>query len=134
MGINPFKLMVNPMHTFPKSERLCLQKQINRLFTEGKSFLVYPFKVVYYLDDESSSRIQVAISVSKKYSKRAVKRNRVKRLTREAYRLNKSLLHEHLSSENKKLITMFVYVGKEEYEFAYMEQKMQLVLKKLMLI
>ncbi|MCF8294988.1 MAG: ribonuclease P protein component [Bacteroidales bacterium] len=122
------------MHTFPKSERLCLQKQINRLFTEGKSFLVYPYKVIYYLDDESPSRIQVAISVSKKYSKRAVKRNRMKRLTREAYRLNKSLLHEYLSSENKKLITMFVYVGKEEYEFAYIHQKMQLVLKKLMVV
>jgi len=123
--------MTSPDYTFPKSEHLCLKKQFELLVKSGKSFLVYPFKVVYIEPDELEVPVKIGISVSKKYSKRAVRRNRIKRLTREAYRLNKSVLHEFLSSENKKLILLFVYVGKEEYDYNFMQQKICLVLKKL---
>lgn len=123
--------MTSPDNTFPKSERLCLKKQFEELFKSGKSFLVYPFKVVYLESAELEVPVKLGISVSKKYSKRAVHRNRVKRLTREAYRLNKSTLHGFLSSENKKLILLFVYVGKEEYDYNFMQQKICLIIKKL---
>lgn len=78
---------------FPKTEKLCSNKHIEELFFKGKSFVIYPLRVVYHFRDETDINkcsISVLISVSKKKFKRAVKRNRIKRLIREAYRLNKN--------------------------------------------
>ncbi|MDR3250274.1 MAG: ribonuclease P protein component [Tannerella sp.] len=78
---------------FPKSERLSLKKDIERLFDKGQSFMSYPLRIIYVSDfGESSSRqgVSVLTSVPKRRFKSAVKRNRIKRLVREAYRLNKN--------------------------------------------
>ncbi len=78
-----------PKYTFPKRERLCSIKSIDSLFSGGESFIAYPLRVVYRIEtenDETQRSASLLISVSKKKFKRAVKRNRVKRLIREAYR------------------------------------------------
>lgn len=82
--------------TFPKRSRLYLRSQVESLFTTGKSFKAYPYRVVFLLDkpphsdDKPTSPYpygcKVLISVAKKRFKRAVDRNRIKRITREAYR------------------------------------------------
>lgn len=79
------------LHTLPKSERLCSQKVLQRLFSgEHRSISVFPIRAVFMESEEPGVRIMV--SVSKRHFKRAVKRNRVKRQLREAYRLNKQIL------------------------------------------
>ena len=82
------------MNTFPKKEHLYGEKVIENLHTTGSSFLVYPLRVVYLNVSQPDEQIpvRVMIGVSKKKFKKAVDRNRAKRLMREAYRLNKSSL------------------------------------------
>ena len=79
------------LHTLPKSERLCSKKALERLFGgERRSVSVFPIRAVFAESEEPGVRIMV--SVSKRHFKRAVRRNRVKRQLREAYRLNKQIL------------------------------------------
>jgi ribonuclease P protein component len=101
-------------HTFKKTERLFIQKEIDLLFEKGTFFTVYPLRVVY-VEKQSVSGVEAAVivSVSKKKFKRAVKRNRVKRLIREAYRLNKQTLLQSLREKSTGLLIGFLFVGKE---------------------
>lgn len=105
-------------NTFRKAEKLCKIKSIDRLFSKGDSFIAYPLRVVYFIGDEwegerASSHATILVSVSKKKFKRAVERNRVKRLVREAYRLNKSQLVDVARSENKQIEIAFLYLKSE---------------------
>ncbi len=78
-------------HTLGKEERLCSRKAIEELFGGGhKSVTAYPIRAVYMPSGQTGVRVMV--SVSKRHFKRAVKRNRIKRQLREAYRLQKELL------------------------------------------
>lgn len=78
-------------HTLPKAERLSSRKTIERMFGGGsKSVSSFPMRAVFTQSEGKVSDIMV--SVSKRFFKRAVKRNRIKRQIREAYRLNKHIL------------------------------------------
>ncbi len=75
---------------------------------------------------------QVLFSVSKKRFKRAVDRNRIKRISRELYRLNKQeCLYNHLDTANKKIVLSLAYIGKELPEYHFAEKKMLKLLKQL---
>src|SRR5687767_4595766 len=116
---------------FEKNKRLKSRKQIELLFSEGNSFVVTPLRIYYLLaspaTDQSSSKIvqpfaiQFAVGVSSKNFKRAVDRNRIKRLIREAYRLQKKELQEKLKEKNLSMKVFFIFTGKElaEYKFVY---------------
>jgi len=86
---------------FRKEERLCGRKAINGLFNGNgsRSMAVFPLRMVYLRGDENggSAVSKLLISVPKRCFKRAVKRNRVKRQIREAYRKQKSSLPESYS-------------------------------------
>lgn len=83
--------MDNVPHTLGKEERLCSRKAIEELFSGGhQSVSAYPIRAVFMPREEPG--IHIMVSVSKRYFKRAVKRNRIKRQIREAYRLQKELL------------------------------------------
>lgn len=102
------------MFTFKKEERLSSRKQIGELIDKGSSFFLYPFRIVWLeVDTPSTYPAQLLISVSKKRFKRAVDRNRIKRLIREAYRLQKEeALYSWYRSSNKTLLMMVSYTGK----------------------
>lgn len=101
-------------YTFKKEERVTGNKRISTLFACGRSFLVYPFRVVFYeYEGIASAPVSVLISIPKKRLKRATARNRMKRLVREAYRINKGLLLSHLLTENHRVDIAFVYVKDE---------------------
>jgi len=99
---------------FGKHEKLKSRKAINALFAEGKSFVVAPVRVKYSFVPlaEGTAPVQAGVSVSKKSFKRAVARNRIKRLLREAYRLQKRTLLQTAATANRQLVVFFMYTGK----------------------
>lgn len=98
--------------TFRKNERVTGVKRIEQLFAGGKSFVAYPLRVVYALRafDEKQARVAILTSVPKKRLKKAVERNRIKRLMREAYRLNKHLLDTDFVVRDKGVDIAMVYI------------------------
>ena len=79
----------------------------------SKSFSIFPIRVVYMPVEQGEAPASILISVSKRRFKRAVKRNRVKRQIREAYRKNKYLLVDELQRREKRLAIAFIYLSDE---------------------
>lgn len=116
--------------TFTKEERLCSKKTIDKLFADGESFLAYPFKVVFLRNPISlKSPVQAGFSVGKRNFKRAVQRNRIKRLMRESYRLNKPELYKKINSN--RLAVFFIFIGKSIPKYPEVEKGMKNAIKKL---
>lgn len=129
--IRPFKLS--------KRERICGRTLLEKLFTGGKSksFSVFPLRVVYLLTDQPDGDLQheasvkMMVSVSKRHFKRAVKRNRVKRQVREAYRLNKEIVVSSMAdSPNRQLLLGFIWMSDELHDTDTVERSMQVLLKR----
>ena len=120
--------------TLSKTERLKSRKLIESLFHDGKSFSVFPFRIYYSYSKNSVSSLQAGYGVSIKRFKKAVDRNRVKRLMREAYRLQKPGLFSFLEERNFSLILFFIYTGKEMAAHEDVFTKMQLIIKRLIII
>lgn len=112
------------LFTYPKSDKLKSTKQIDTLFQAGKSFAVFPVRAVYAIKSSEAAGIQVAVTVGKKQFKRAVHRNRVKRLLRECYRLEQQRLR---GTTNVSLQLMLLYQTNEILEF----EKLRLLICKL---
>jgi ribonuclease P protein component len=113
--------------TFPKKEKLKSQKLIEKLFLEGKAVTVFPLRMLYLKTDfEDGSKIKTSVSVSKRNFKKAVDRNRIKRLLREAYRLNKP---EYFNNITTTYAFMILYLGKDATDFDLVNSKMKIVFK-----
>ena len=123
---------MNHQNSFSKPEHLCGEKLITLLFTQGEAFIAYPLRVVYLIEPKKdNSTASVMVSVPKKRFKRAVKRNRLKRLMREAYRLNKQEILEKLNEKELQIHVAFNYVSDEIMDIAQIEKKMKVALQKL---
>lgn len=125
-------MQVKP-NSFGKQERLKSRKQIELLFQKGNSLFVHPVKVSWMLlpVEQKANSIQIGVSVSKRYFKKAADRNRIKRLLRECYRLNKHHFLSAISEKEKSLSVFFVYVDKTLPTFEFLQEKMKLCLKRL---
>jgi ribonuclease P protein component len=121
------------MKTFIKEERLCSRRLLDLLFKNGSSFLLYPYRVSYlFIADKAEAPVQVVINVSKKRFKRAVDRNLLKRRTREAYRLQKQEeIYSSLNTPDQLLLLSLQFIGKQIYDFGFLEKKMLATLRKL---
>jgi len=118
--------------TFKKTERLCSKILIDKLFKYGRSFTLFPFRIVWLeVKLDSSSPAQVVFSVPKRAFKRAVDRNKLKRRAREAYRKRKFQLYEFLKLHNKTIALTIVYSAKEKMEYTLMENKINQVIERL---
>ena len=134
-------LSVRKQFTLGKNERLKSRKQIGQLFDKGNSFVVAPFRVYYLVSEmlnaqRSMFNVQFGVGVSSKNFKRAVDRNRIKRLTKEAWRLQKNDpvaigLKEKMRASGKQLNVFLIYTGKELPDFTTVKDKVAVALKKL---
>ena len=111
----------------PQRERINSRKLIDRLFKGGgsKSMSAFPLRVVYMIEeveaDSHEPLAKIMVSVPKRYFKRAVKRNRVKRLVREAYRCNKHLLVDTLSQTDPRLALSLCFIWTDDSLRKYSE-------------
>lgn len=126
------------------------RKLIEAIFRSGKTFSVFPFRVFYLWEEvggqhpgQSSTGqppaagqarpavqpVQVGVGATKRNFKRAVDRNRVKRLLREGYRLQKECLNK--PAEGVGLRVFVLYTGRDLPEFPLVLEKMGVILKKL---
>ena len=109
-----------------KQERLKSKKLIEKLYKEGKSLKLFPFRMVYLQSNHTSNfPTQVGFSVPKRNFKNAVERNQIKRLLRESYRLQKSIIY---NSVDKPYIFMISYLAKDELKFVEIYPKMEKLL------
>lgn len=113
---------------YGKKDKLKSKKTIERLFNEGRSITVYPLRLVY-LETEfnDSSILKTGVSVSKKHHKTAVSRNRIKRLLREAYRLNKQ---KFFNNSSTSYAFMILYLSKEGTNSADINSAMKILFQK----
>lgn len=118
--------------TFKKDERVTGNKRIETLFASGHSFLAYPFRVVFYeYEAVALPSVSVLVSIPKKRLKKAVARNRMKRLTREAYRLNKYQLLDNYSADNQRIDIAFIYIKDELSDYVVVEKSMRKALREI---
>ena len=102
---------------------------IESLFKQGESFVAYPFLVRWKEIEPSSISLQVLIGASSKKFKKAVDRNRIKRLTRESFRLNSVEFQKSIEEKNLFLGLSFVCISKELPDFAICNKGIKKALK-----
>ena len=132
-------------NTYSKQEKLKSRKALEQLFAKGKSFSVFPIKVLYTVSDQlvgdvidnpeikinETGLVQAGVGVSSRIFKKAHDRNKVKRLLREVYRTQKQPLYTSVASNQQQLNVFFLYIGKELPVFADLQIAMEKTLEKL---
>jgi ribonuclease P protein component len=114
--------------TFSHKEKLKSETLISQLFLEGKSVSAYPLRMVYLKTTFNDAvNVKAGVSVSKRNFKRAVDRNRIKRLMREALRLQKA---DYFNNMSTQYAFMILYIGKEKPTYLEVETKMKHLLQK----
>lgn len=112
--------------TLGKQERLKSKKLIGKLYEEGTSVKKFPFRMMYLQTEHTSDfPAQVGVSVPKRNFKKAPDRNRLKRLMRETYRLQKNIVYDNLE---KPYVFMISYIGREEKSYEELFSKMNKLL------
>lgn len=113
-------------YTLGKQERLKSKKLIEKLYKEGSSVKAFPLRMVFLQTEHTSEYpAQMGVSVAKRSFKKAPDRNRLKRLMRESYRLQKEIVY---NNADKPYIFMISYLGKEEKEYHEIYTKMNKLL------
>ncbi len=115
--------------TLGKEERLKSRKAIDQLFKEGQRFSVPPFRVCHRF---TAAGLKFGITVSSKNFQKAVDRNRVKRLSREAWRLQKNELQQAITEKQRGLDIFLIYTAKELPDYSLIAGKVGMVLKKIL--
>ncbi len=115
-------------HALPKSERLSSLTAVRRLFADGASGFVYPFRYMVLKSESTTPTVEVLFSVPKRNHKRANKRNTIKRRMREAYRLNNEALHAAIKEQGKEVDIAFVYSSKDLLPYKTIEHAVRRIL------
>lgn len=121
--------------TFKKAEKLSSKKTLEYLFSEGKSFSIYPFRIIHCIEESEETSYpypaQVMISVPKKRFKNATDRNRIKRQISAAYRIHKKPLYTNINLPKKRLSFAIIYNSYKVECYAQIEAKIILSLQRL---
>jgi ribonuclease P protein component len=117
--------------SYNKKEKLKSRKQLEALFTSGENLIVFPIKIFFHKTSGQDNNIQAGVGVSRKNFRKAVARNRIKRLLREAYRTEKTVLLNYLHQNKIQIALFFLYIDKSLPEFDLLKEKMQQAIEKL---
>lgn len=116
-----------------KAYKLCSKKVIEGLFEDGIKIKQYPFVLQYKnVDLPSTKNFQIVCSVPKRIHKKAVARNRIKRLMREVVRKKKYIIEENFPQDEKQLALFLIYTGKKEESYSLLLNKIEFVFERLM--
>lgn len=115
-----------PPYTLSKEERIYAQKRIETIFSGSESFIAYPLRVVFTIRElvKGEPSVAMLVSVSKRRFKRANKRNRVKRLVREAFRLRKYDFADIAELRGISIDLAFLYLKEDLPSFEEIEKAM----------
>jgi ribonuclease P protein component len=120
-----------PDQSFSSGQRIKSQKDIDGLFASQNGFFRYPFKVVLKVVDNENYPLRLLISVPKRIIKKAVDRNKIKRLIREAWRQNKAQVESQLSMSSRKLDIALIYTAKDILPYKEIEDKIIQIFQRL---
>jgi len=112
------------MNTLGQDKKLKSRNAIKHLLANGNKIKEGAVLMLYVNSEEPTTRI--AVSVQKRNTKLAVNRNRIKRLMREAYRLNQEKLNQ-----NRTYHLFFLYLGNDLKDFDYFNTKIKQALLRL---
>ena len=118
--------------TLTKAERICTKKQFEVLLNSKHTYVSYPLRAIFnYHEEREDNKYNacIAVSVGKKRFKRAVKRNRVKRLVRESYRLHKPEFYKNIKGCHADIL--FVFIGKDIPDYAVIDHSMNILIDKI---
>lgn len=107
------------------------KKHVGELFTANQFFFQYPFKVIHQQRAGNDGHLKVLITVPRRNHKSAIDRNRIKRLVREAWRKNKSVLKGQLHNQNQTVDVGLIYTAKTIPSYKEIEDKIILILQRL---
>ena len=116
-------------HGLDRSERLRSLGAVRRLFSDGRSGFVYPFRYMTFTEEGASASVEVLFSVPKRYHKRANKRNLLRRRTKEAYRLNKQELLDATTKAGVALDMALIYSAKEPLPYKTIDNAVRRILQ-----
>lgn len=112
--------MTTAKNTFSKQQRLKSRKKLQEVFAARNVVFAENVKLLY-LTQGGAGKVKCGVGLSGRYFKKAVDRNRIKRLLREAYRLQQHHLNDFALQHQQKIFVFILYTGKElpEYESIY---------------
>jgi ribonuclease P protein component len=118
------------MNTLKKQERLTKKSEFSALMQNGDTFHCYPFRVLWNIEhngEEKSLQMKAGFGVPKKKFKKAVRRNKIRRRTKEAYRLHKEPFKRKMSSYPCKLNLFIIYSASRETGYREIKEGIQQV-------
>ncbi len=121
-------------YTYNKHQKLKSRKVIAALFQNGKSLHASPVRVIYTIENKEENNASIskaAVSVSSRHFKKAVQRNRIKRLLRECWRLEKNKLESVLIAHQLKATLFFVYTGTQMPELVEINQQTKKLIERI---
>lgn len=119
-------------NTFNKQERLKKKRIIGSVYQHGNKLFDYPILLRWVIDPlPTKYPVQLLVGVSRRYFKKAVERNRIKRLIREAYRKNKHIIYPALETNGEQMAIAINYTGKKMPRYQDIENKIIILLQRL---
>ena len=108
-------------NTFSKKQRLKSRKKLQQVFAARKAVYAGSIKLMFLVEDAETGFVKCGVGLSGRNFKKAVDRNRIKRLLREAYRLQQHELQKVVLQQQKELSVFILYTGREMpvYEVVY---------------